>query len=81
MAWVVLISEGAEADAAMSAAIEAKRMRLRRHLTERPGAAVLYDIQLTRELVRDIKARMTGGKLYVFRVEEPQEVFEAGGAK
>ncbi len=81
MAWIVLIGEGAEADEAMAAAFAAKQPRLRRSLTQRPGAHVLYDIQIARELVRDIKQRMKGGKLYVFRVEEPQEVYDATGGE
>ena len=78
MAYVALVSEGEGAQAALDAVIEARGKRSR-ILTRTPGACVLYDRNMAREFVRDVKQEMTSGKLYVFRLEEPQEVFEAGG--
>jgi len=79
MAYVALMGEGAEVQAALDAVVQARQGRVR-VLTQTPGACVLYDTNMAREFVRDVKAQMRGGKLYVFRLEQPQEVFEMGGA-
>lgn len=80
MAFVALIGEGPDAEAAMSSALEARRGRVT-VLTQRPGACVLRDTNMARECVRDVKRRMASGKLFVFRLEEPQEIFDAGGGE
>lgn len=77
MAYVALIGEGAEAEVVMNAALEARQDRVT-VLAQRPGACVLYDTNMARECIRDVKERMGSGKLFVFRLEEPQEVFAPG---
>ncbi len=72
MAYVVIVSEG-EASGVLQATWLEKSERLRTH-TRTPGALVLYDTNLAREFVRDVKRRVTGGKLVVFRCEEPHDV-------
>ena len=77
MAYVVLVGEGEAADA-LDAAWQQGSKRLRTH-TKTGGALVVYDTNLAREFVRDVKARIEGGKLVVFRCENPHEVVETGG--
>jgi len=80
MAFVALIGEGVDAEAALASALESSKGRVT-VLTQRPGACVLRDTNMARECVRDVKRRMASGKLFVFRLEEPQEVFEAKGGE
>ncbi len=77
MAYVVLITEG-QASAQLARTWEQGSSRLRTH-TRSDGALVVYDTNLAREFVRDVKARITDGKLVIFRCEEPYEVLEPGG--
>ena len=79
MAYVVIVAEKEAADVLHHVWIE-KSDRLRTH-TQSPGALVIYDTNLAREFVRDVKARVRGGKLVVFRCEEPHDLVEPGGAK
>tara|TARA_A100001037_G_scaffold288917_1_gene300129 strand:- start:2319 stop:2555 length:237 start_codon:yes stop_codon:yes gene_type:complete len=72
VAYVVLIAEG-DASQALHATWHAKSERLRTH-TRSPGALVLYDTNLAREFVRDVKNRVDGGRLVVFRCDEPHEI-------
>lgn len=74
MAYVVLIAEGDAADD-LQETWERGANRLRTH-TRSPGALVVYDTNLAREFVRDVKARVTGGKLVVFRCDQPHEVID-----
>ncbi len=74
MAYVVLIAEGDASDTLQSTWRE-KSERLRTH-TQSPGALVLYDTNLAREFVRDVKNRIEDGKLVVFACEEPHETIE-----
>ena len=78
MAYVVLIAEGDASDTFQSTWSE-KSERLRTH-TQSSGALVLYDTNLAREFVRDVKGRIEGGKLVVFRCDEPHETVESGAA-
>jgi hypothetical protein len=78
MAYVAMVGEGAEVQAAIDAVLETRKGRVR-VLAHTPGSCVLYDTNMAREFVRDVKAQLTGGKLFVFRLEQPQEVFEPGG--
>lgn len=75
MAFVAMIGEGADVEVALAATLEARKGRVT-VLTQRAGACVLRDTNMAREFVRDVKGRMRSGKLFVFRLEEPQEVFE-----
>lgn len=78
MAYVVLVAEG-EATAVLTSTWQEKSKRLRTH-TRTSGALVLYDTNLAREFVRDVKRRLAGGKLVVFNCADPHEVIESGGA-
>lgn len=78
MAYVILIAEGDASDALQSTWSE-KSERLRTH-TQLPGALVLYDTNLAREFVRDVKNRIDSGKLVVFRSDEPHETVEPGAS-
>ena len=80
MAYVALIGEGTGAEAALASVLETRRGRVQ-VLVRGTGAYVLRDTNMAREFVRDVKGEMASGKLYVFRLEEPQEVFEAGGGE
>ena len=42
----------------------------------RVGLVVLYDTNLVREFVRDVKNHIDSGKLVVFRCDEPHETIE-----
>lgn len=75
MAYVAMIGEGEAAQTALTETLAARKGRVS-VLAQTPGTCVLRDTNMAREFVRDVKARMTSGKLTVFRVEEPQEVFE-----
>ena len=77
MAYVVLVGEG-EAAGVMEGLWREKSKRLRTH-TRTAGALVLYDTNLAREFVRDVKGRLAGGKLVVFNCADPHEVIESGG--
>ena len=78
MAYVILIAEGDASDTLQSTWSE-KSERLQTH-TQSPGALVLYDTNLAREFVRDVKSRIDGGKLVVFRCDEPHETVESGAS-
>lgn len=78
MAYVILVAEGEAADT-LQKTWQAKSGRLRTH-TQTPGALVLYDTNLAREFVRDIKKSITHGKLVVFKCENPHETVEPGDA-
>lgn len=78
MAYVVIVAEGKASDI-LEMTWREKSERLRTH-TQTPGALVLYDTNLAREFVRDVKNRIDGGKLVIFRCEEPHETVEPGGA-
>ncbi len=78
MAYVVMVAEG-EASDVLQTTWREKSERLRTH-TQTSGALVLYDTNLAREFVRDVKSRVTGGKLVIFRCEEPHETVEPGDA-
>jgi hypothetical protein len=80
VAFIALIGEGNGVETALAAVLEDRRGKLQ-VLTRRPGACVLGDTNMAREFVRDVKAKMASGKLFVFRLDEPQEVFEAGGGE
>lgn len=75
MAYVVLVAEGPAART-LEATWRVKSARLRT-FSRSEGALVLYDTNLAREFVRDVKLRVDGGKLVVFRCDEPHEVVEA----
>ena len=75
MAYVAMVCEGEAARVALVETLSTRKGRVS-VLTRTPGACVLRDTNMAREFVRDVKARMTSGKLTVFRLEEPQEVFE-----
>ncbi|MDP6042345.1 MAG: hypothetical protein QGG64_27595 [Candidatus Latescibacteria bacterium] len=75
MAYVAMVGEGEAAQAALVETLTARKGRVS-VLSQTPGACILRDTNMAREFVRDVKARMTSGKLMVFRLEEPQEVFE-----
>ena len=79
MAYIALFSEGNDVKTALTAVLEDRRGRVS-VLTQQPGACVLRDTNMAREFVRDVKGKMASGKLFIFRVEEPQEVFDAGGS-
>jgi hypothetical protein len=78
VAYVVIVAEGKASDL-LEMTWREKSGRLRTH-TQTPGALVLYDTNLAREFVRDVKSRIDGGKLVIFRCEEPHETVESGGA-
>lgn len=78
MAYVAMVGEGPEVQAAIEMVLAVRKGRVR-VLAHTPGSCVLYDTNMAREFVRDVKAQMQGGKLFVFRFEQPQDVFEAGG--
>ena len=78
MAYVVIVAEGKASDI-LEMTWREKSERLRTH-TQTPSALVLYDTNLAREFVRDVKNRIDGGKLVIFRCEEPHETVEPGGA-
>jgi len=80
MAYVALIGEGADAEAALASVVASRKGRVN-VLTRGAGACVLRDTNMAREFVRDVKEKMASGKLFIFRLEEPQEVFEAGGGE
>ena len=73
MAYVVLIAEGDASETLKSTWAE-KSQRLRTHT----GALVLYDTNLAREFVKDVKKRISNGKLVVFRCDDPHETIEPG---
>ena len=77
MAYVILVGEG-EAANVLDATWQQGSKRLRTH-TKADGALVVYDTNLAREFVRDVKERIASGKLVVFRCENPHAVVEAGG--
>lgn len=77
MAYVVIIAEGDAAEV-LQTTWQAGENRLRTH-TRVPGALVVYDTNLAREFVRDVKRGVTSGKLVVFRCEEPHDLVELGG--
>ena len=77
VAYVILVGEDGAADV-LEAAWQQGSKRLRTH-TKTDGALVVYDTNLAREFVRDVKKRITDGKLVVFRCENPHDVVEAGG--
>ena len=74
MAYVVIVTEGEASDVLQATWLE-KSNRLRTH-TQSPGALVVYDTNLAREFVRDLKHRVTNGKLVVFRCEEPHDIVQ-----
>jgi hypothetical protein len=76
MAYIVIVTEGEAADVLHRTWLE-KSNRLRTH-TRSPGALVVYDTNLAREFVRDVKNHSTGGRLVVFRCEEPHDVIQTG---
>ena len=76
MAYVVLIVEGGASETLKSTWAE-KSQRLRTH-TRSSGALVLYDTNLARKFVRDVKKRISKGKLVVFRCDDPDETIEPG---
>jgi len=78
VAYVVLVAEG-EASDVLQKTWQEKSERLRTH-TRVPGALVLYDTNLAREFIRDVKNQITNGKLVVFRCENPHEIVEPRGA-
>lgn len=78
MAYVILVGEG-DAATVMEATWQEKSARLRTH-TRTGGALVLYDTNLAREFVRDVKGRIESGKLVVFSCADPHEVIEPGDA-
>ena len=77
MAYIVLVGEGYAAEV-LDAAWQQGSKRLRTH-TKAGGALVVYDTNLAREFVRDVKERIAGGKLVVFRCEDPHDGVEVGG--
>ena len=77
MAYVVIVAVGDASDVLQTTWQERSR-RLRTH-TQTPGALVVYDTNLAREFVRDVKSRVTSGKLVIFRCEEPHDLVELGG--
>jgi len=77
MAYVVLVAEGEASDVLQTIWTE-KSERLRTH-TQTPGALVLYDTNLAREFVRDVKNQITDGKLVIFNCEGPNDLVEPGG--
>ena len=80
MAFVALLGEGPDVEPAIVAVLEARGAHVS-VLTRLPGACVIKDTNVARECVRDIKARMTCGRLFVFSLDEPQEVFAPGEEK
>ena len=74
MAYVVLIAEGTASDV-LDTAWQAKSERLRTY-AKTPGTLVLYDTNLAREFVRDAKSDVAGGKLIVFRCDEPHDIVD-----
>ena len=80
MAYVALFADGSEAVAALASAAERRRVRVN-VIIQGPGACLVRDTNMAREFVRDVKARMTSGKLTIARVEELQEVYEPGGGE
>ncbi|MBT3602831.1 MAG: hypothetical protein HN521_07175 [Candidatus Latescibacteria bacterium] len=78
MAYVVMVAEGEAANVLHTTWQEGSK-RLRTH-TQTSGALVVYDTNLAREFVRDVKSRVTSGKLVVFRCEEPHDLVDLGEA-
>ena len=78
MAYVALVGEGSDAETALDEVVSARRGRVS-IMTGGSGFCVLRGTNMAREFVRDVKAKMGSGKLFVFRLEEPQEIFEPGG--
>ena len=78
MAYVVIVTEGEAADVLHTTWLE-RSNRLRTH-TRSPGALVVYDTNLAREFVRDVKKRVSNGKLVIFRCEEPHDITGFEGA-
>jgi hypothetical protein len=74
MAYIVIVAEGDASDVVQTTWRE-KSKRLRTH-TQTPGALVVYDTNLA----RDVKGRISSGKLVVFRCDEPHDLVELGGA-
>ncbi len=77
MAYVVIVAAGDASDV-LQATWQERSKRLRTH-TQTPGALVVYDTNLAREFVRDVKSRVVSGKLAIFRCEEPHDLVELGG--
>ncbi|NLS77816.1 MAG: hypothetical protein GXY76_11205 [Chloroflexi bacterium] len=80
MAYVTMIVEGEQAAEALAAAVAKSQGRVR-VLTQGPGVCVLYDTNMARECVRDVKRGMTTGKLYVARFDQPQETYTPQGGE
>ena len=71
-----MVAEG-DASNVLQATWHEKSQRLRTY-SQTPGALVLYDTNLAREFVRDVKNRITTGKLAIFRCEEPYDIVDLG---
>ncbi len=80
MAYVTMIAEGEQAAEALASGVANSAGRVR-VLIQGPGVCVLYDTNMARECVRDVKQRMGSGKLYVARFDQPQEVYVPEGGE